>query len=173
MEATCWMLLAVACAEGTGPCCPGFWLGFAPGSFPSGRETFGATTCCWEPAVTTDVCGWPVQQQNIHQNVLTSNKIVCYYFKSSNRILNPSDVTLWRYLNGFITEFWRNPPYSCYSKTSMWRKGWRLSCDVGEVTERLENELCYAYNYQLCSFSNLSVTSSTSQLILQSFHCFT
>ena len=22
------------------------------------------------------------------------------------------------------------------------RKGWRMSCDVGEVTERLENELC-------------------------------
>ena len=21
-------------------------------------------------------------------------------------------------------------------------KGWRMSCDVGEVTERLENELC-------------------------------
>ena len=24
------------------------------------------------------------------------------------------------------------------------RKGWRMSCDVGEVTERLENELCSA-----------------------------
>ena len=22
------------------------------------------------------------------------------------------------------------------------RKGWRMSCDVGEVTERWENELC-------------------------------
>ena len=23
------------------------------------------------------------------------------------------------------------------------RKGWRMSCDVDEVTERLENELCH------------------------------
>ena len=49
----------------------------------------------------------------------------------------------------------------------------RTSCDVGEVTERLENELCYDYNYELCSFTNLSVTSPTSQLILQPFRCFT
>ena len=53
------------------------------------------------------------------------------------------------------------------------RKGWRISCDVGEVTERLKNELCYDYNYELCSFSNLSVTSSTSQPILQPFRRFT
>ena len=26
-----------------------------------------------------------------------------------------------------------------------------MSCDVGELTERLENELCYDYNYELCS----------------------
>ena len=39
-----------------------------------------------------------------------------------------------------------------------------MSCDVGKVTERLENELCYDYNYELCSFSNLSVTSPTSPL---------
>ena len=24
-----------------------------------------------------------------------------------------------------------------------------MSCDVGEVTGRLENELCYDYNYEL------------------------
>ena len=30
------------------------------------------------------------------------------------------------------------------------KKGWRMSCDVGEVTERLENELCYDYNYEFC-----------------------
>ena len=80
------------------------------------------------------------------------------------------------------------------------RKGWRLSCDVGEVTEWLENELCYDYNYELRSFSNLfrhftyvtthsptlpslylrhssfsnpSVASPTSQLILQPFPRFT
>ena len=41
----------------------------------------------------------------------------------------------------------------------------RMSCDVGEVTERMENELC--------SFSNLSVTSHTSKLILQPFRRFT
>ena len=39
------------------------------------------------------------------------------------------------------------------------RKVWRMRCDVREVTER--------------SFSNLSVTSRTSQLILQSFRRFT
>ena len=48
-----------------------------------------------------------------------------------------------------------------------------MNRDVGEVTERLENELCYDYNYELCPFSNLSVTSPTSQLILQPFHRFT
>ena len=58
-----------------------------------------------------------------------------------------------------------------------------MRCDVCEVAERLENELCSAL---LCSFSNLSVTSSRhnsfsnpsialpiSQLILQPFRCFT
>ena len=51
------------------------------------------------------------------------------------------------------------------------RKGWRMSCDVGEVTERLENELPSLY---LChsSFSNPSVASPKSQLILQSFFRF-
>ena len=44
------------------------------------------------------------------------------------------------------------------------QKGWRISCDVVEVTERLENELCCDYNYELCSFSKFSVTSPTSQL---------
>ena len=53
------------------------------------------------------------------------------------------------------------------------RKSWRMSCDVGEVTERLENELCYDCNYELCSFSSLSVTSPMSQLILKPFRCFT
>ena len=32
-----------------------------------------------------------------------------------------------------------------------------MDCDVGEVKERLQNELCYDYNNELCSFSNLSV----------------
>ena len=53
------------------------------------------------------------------------------------------------------------------------RKGWRISCDVGEVTERLENELCYDYNNELCSFPNPSVISPTSQLILLPFRRFT
>ena len=60
-----------------------------------------------------------------------------------------------------------------------------MSCDVGEVTKRLENELCSQRHNsfsnpslalpksQLCSFSNLSVTSPTSQLILQPFLRFT
>ena len=40
-----------------------------------------------------------------------------------------------------------------------------MSCEVGEVTERLENEQS--------SFFNPSVALPTSQLILQPFHCFT
>ena len=40
-----------------------------------------------------------------------------------------------------------------------------MSCNVGEVTEMLENEQN--------SFSNLSITSPTSQLILQPFCSFT
>ena len=44
-------------------------------------------------------------------------------------------------------------------------KGWRMNCDVGEVTERQENEQS--------SVSKLSVTSLTSQLILQPFRRFT
>ena len=40
-----------------------------------------------------------------------------------------------------------------------------MSCDVGEATEEFEN--------QLCSFSNLSITSPTSQLIRQPFRRFT
>ena len=40
-----------------------------------------------------------------------------------------------------------------------------MSCDVGEATERLENELCYDYNYELCSFSNPSFTPPTSQAL--------
>ena len=47
-----------------------------------------------------------------------------------------------------------------------------MSSDVGEVTESLENELCSLYCRQLCSFSKLSVTSPTSQLILQPFRHF-
>ena len=38
------------------------------------------------------------------------------------------------------------------------RKSWRMSCDVGEVTEMLKNELCFP-----------SVALRTSQLILQPF----
>ena len=64
------------------------------------------------------------------------------------------------------------------------RKGWRIICDVGEVTERLENELCSTvYSSALSpsfpslhlrhsSFSNLSITSPTSQVILQPFCSF-
>ena len=40
-----------------------------------------------------------------------------------------------------------------------------MSCDVGELTESLENEQS--------SFSKLSVTSPMSQLILKPFRCFT
>ena len=45
------------------------------------------------------------------------------------------------------------------------KKTWRMNCDIGEAMEGLENEQS--------SFSNLSVTSPTSQLILQPFRRFT
>ena len=47
-----------------------------------------------------------------------------------------------------------------------------MSCDIGEATESLENELCYDYNYELCSFSKLSIASPMSQLIFQPFPRF-
>ena len=58
-----------------------------------------------------------------------------------------------------------------------------MSCDVGEVTERLENELCFTYGtthsrtlpslyLRHRSFSNLSIASPASQLILQPFFRF-
>ena len=43
-----------------------------------------------------------------------------------------------------------------------------MSCDVGEVTERLKNELYLRHS----SFSNPSVASTTSQLIPQPFFRF-
>ena len=48
-----------------------------------------------------------------------------------------------------------------------------MSCDVGKVTERLENEQSSQLQSQQSSFSNPSVTSPTSHLILQPFRCFT
>ena len=49
-----------------------------------------------------------------------------------------------------------------------------MSCDVGKATEGLENKLWRRWNYgKQSSFSNLSVSSPTSQLILQHFRCFT
>ena len=47
-----------------------------------------------------------------------------------------------------------------------------MSCDIGEVTERLENEQSCDVGEE-SSFSNISVTSPTSQLILQPFRRFT
>ena len=40
------------------------------------------------------------------------------------------------------------------------RKGWRMSCDVGEVTERLENELC-----SFCRFTYVTTHSPTLPLL--------
>ena len=65
------------------------------------------------------------------------------------------------------------------------RKSWRISCDVAEVTERLENEQSYVTSYvttnsptlpslylRHSSFSKPSVASPTSQFILQPFFRF-
>ena len=48
-----------------------------------------------------------------------------------------------------------------------------MSYDVGEVTERLENEQSSQLQSQQSSFSNLYSTLPTSQLILKSFRRFT
>ena len=82
--------------------------------------------------------------------------------------------------------------YECLSnniehrRLARWRK-WK-SCDVGEAKEGLENELWHRWKQSSAHspsfqslhlrhssfwFSKLSVTSSTSQLILQSFPRFT
>ena len=53
------------------------------------------------------------------------------------------------------------------------KKGWRISFDVGEATERLENELFPSLNLRHSSFSNPSVALPTSQLIPQPFCCLT
>ena len=62
--------------------------------------------------------------------------------------------------------------HAAHGRLARWIK-WR-ACDVGEAKEGLENELCHRWsNGEQSSFSNLSVTSSTSQLILQPFRRFT
>ena len=64
------------------------------------------------------------------------------------------------------------------------RKGWRMSCDVGEMTERLENEQSFTYvtahsqtlpllYVRHSSFLNPFVALPTSQLILNPFRRFT
>ena len=57
------------------------------------------------------------------------------------------------------------------------RKGWRMTHGVGEVTQRLENEICSPTFTSLLlrhkSFSNPFVALSTSQLIIQPIRCFT
>ena len=65
------------------------------------------------------------------------------------------------------------------------RKGRKMICDVGEVTESLENELCStvyssahsptfpSFHLRHSSFSNPSVALPTSQLIFQPFRSFT
>ena len=62
------------------------------------------------------------------------------------------------------------------------RKGWRMSCDVGKVTESLENEQSYVTTHsptlpslylRHSTLSNPSVASPTSQFILKtSFRFF-
>ena len=48
-----------------------------------------------------------------------------------------------------------------------------MSCDIGEVTTRLENEQSSQLQSKQSTFSNLSVALPTSQLILQPFRCLT
>ena len=54
------------------------------------------------------------------------------------------------------------------------RKGLAMSCDGGDVTESLENEERFpSLHLRHSSFSKPSVALPMSQLILQSFRCFT
>ena len=54
------------------------------------------------------------------------------------------------------------------------RKSWRMSCDIGKVMERLENKLwCRWRDGKFGEWALLSITSPTSQLILQPFCRFT
>ena len=48
-----------------------------------------------------------------------------------------------------------------------------MSCDVGEVTERLENKQSFDCDLTQSPFFKLSVTSPMSQLIFQPFRRFT
>ena len=68
-----------------------------------------------------------------------------------------------------------------HGRLARWRK-WK-SCDVGEAKEGWKNDMWRRWSNgswrmscdvdELCSFSNISVASSTSQVILQLFRCFT
>ena len=53
------------------------------------------------------------------------------------------------------------------------QKSWRMSCDVGWRMSRAHSPTFPSLHLHHSSFSNLSVTSPTSQLILQPFCCFT
>ena len=89
--------------------------------------------------------------------------------------------------NGFLLKY----VGSVHGRLARWRK-WsacdvgeategfvRMSCEVVETTEGLENELWRRWSdkrvgiWGRASFSNLYIASPTSQLILQPFRCFT
>ena len=55
------------------------------------------------------------------------------------------------------------------------QKGWRISCEVGKATKRLENEHGRLARWRRwsASFYNPYIASPTSQLFLQSFRRFT
>ena len=105
----------------------------------------------WYNLIVT--CARIVQSQGIVLKRIHRHEIICY------------TMTAWKHV-----------------RLARWRK-WRVS-DVEEAKEGLENELWrrwtngriweWALTYvKLCSFSKLSITSPTSQLILQPFRRFT
>ena len=79
---------------------------------------------------------------------------------------------------GLENELWRrwsNGRFGEWAVTYVKRrKGWRMSCDVDEVRKGWRMSRAHRYrDIQQSSFSTLSATSATSQLILQPFRRFT
>ena len=74
-----------------------------------------------------------------------------------------------------ISSLWFSPEYiySIRNLLIVYMHLNTMNCDIGEVTERLENELFPSLHLRHSSLFNLSVGLPTSQLILQLFRRFT
>ena len=123
---------------------------------------------------------------------LWANTWVCWQRASSQHIFTQGFLhSKWLFAKGKLRiGTLMNSKFTIHGRLARWIK-WR-ACDVGEAKERLENELWRRWSNgrvgewaatlgkateglenERCSFSYFSVTSPTSQLILQSFRPFT